>query len=259
MHPVFSRKDTWRMKISIITVTFNSAKTLRDTLKSIENQDFDQIEILIIDGISSDSTLSIAAEFNHLNLKIISERDHGLYDAMNKGISLATGDIIGILNSDDFYIDNSIISKVMQCFEDERIDAVYGDLNYVSAERTDKITRRWKSGDFDSKRFLNGWMPPHPAFFLRKKHYIHFGSFDLQFKRSADYELMLRMLYKHQLKAVYLPFVFVHMRAGGASNSSFKARFEANREDAMAWKKNGLQPKWFTTWLKPLSKLFQYF
>jgi glycosyltransferase len=142
MHPVFSSKDTWRMKISIITVTFNSAKTLRDTLKSIENQDFDQIEILIIDGISSDSTLAIAAEFNHLNLKIISERDHGLYDAMNKGISLATGDIIGILNSDDFYIDNSIISKVMQRFEDERIDAVYGDLNYVSADRTDKITRR---------------------------------------------------------------------------------------------------------------------
>jgi len=247
------------MKISIITVTFNSAKTVRDTLKSIENQDYNNIEILLIDGISTDSTVAIASEFNHLNLRIISEQDKGLYDAMNKGISLATGDVVGILNSDDFYTDSSIVSAVMHCFNDTSVDAVYGDLNYVSAENTEKITRRWKSGDYDSKRFLNGWMPPHPTFFLRKKYYHDFGNFDLEFKRSADYELMLRMLYKHQLKAKYIPSVFVHMRTGGASNSSLKARIEANKEDALAWKKNGLQPRWYTTWLKPLSKLFQYF
>ncbi|MFM2195141.1 MAG: hypothetical protein RL092_741 [Bacteroidota bacterium] len=247
------------MKISIITVTFNSAKTVRDTLKSIENQDYNNIEILLIDGMSTDSTVAIASEFNHLNLRIISEQDKGLYDAMNKGISLATGDVVGILNSDDFYTDSSIVSAVMHCFNDTSVDAVYGDLNYVSAENTEKITRRWKSGDYDSKRFLNGWMPPHPTFFLRKKYYHDFGNFDLEFKRSADYELMLRMLYKHQLKAKYIPSVFVHMRTGGASNSSLKARIEANQEDALAWKKNGLQPRWYTTWLKPLSKLFQYF
>ena len=247
------------MKISIITVTFNSAKTVRDTLKSIENQDYNNIEILLIDGISTDSTVAIASEFNHLNLRIISEQDKGLYDAMNKGISLATGDVVGILNSDDFYTNSSILSAVMHCFNDTSVDAVYGDLNYVSAENTEKITRRWKSGDYDSKRFLNGWMPPHPTFFLRKKYYHDFGNFDLEFKRSADYELMLRMLYKHQLKAKYIPSVFVHMRTGGASNSSLKARIEANKEDALAWKKNGLQPRWYTTWLKPLSKLFQYF
>jgi glycosyltransferase involved in cell wall biosynthesis len=247
------------MKISIITVTFNSAKTVRDTLKSIENQDYNNIEILLIDGMSTDSTVAIASEFNHLNLRIISEQDKGLYDAMNKGISLATGDVVGILNSDDFYTDSSIVSAVMHCFNDTSVDAVYGDLNYVSAENTEKITRRWKSGDYDSKRFLNGWMPPHPTFFLRKKYYHDFGNFDLEFKRSADYELMLRMLYKHQLKAKYIPSVFVHMRTGGASNSSLKARIEANKEDALAWKKNGLQPRWYTTWLKPLSKLFQYF
>lgn len=259
MHPVFSYKGTWSMKISIVTVTFNSARTLRDTLKSIESQDFENIEILLIDGISKDSTLEIASEFKHLDIKIVSEPDQGLYDAMNKGISLATGDVVGILNSDDFYTDHSILSSVMNGFEDASVDAVYGDLNYVSAEKTEKITRRWRSGDYDFKRFLNGWMPPHPTFFLRKKYYHEFGNFDLEFKRSADYELMLRMLYKHQLKAKYIPSVFVHMRTGGASNSSLKARIQANKEDALAWKKNGLQPRWYTTWLKPISKLFQYF
>jgi glycosyltransferase involved in cell wall biosynthesis len=246
------------MKISIITVTFNSAQTLGDTLKSIAFQDYPNIEIILVDGLSNDKTLEIATAFNHLPITIISERDQGLYDAMNKGIALATGDIIGILNSDDFYIQSNVISQVMERFQDESIDAVYGDLNYVSSENEHRIVRKWKSGEYHSERFLHGWMPPHPTFFLRKKHYNEFGTFDLEFKRAADYELMLRMLFKHQLKASYIPSVFVHMRTGGASNSSLKARREANREDRLAWKKNGLQPRWYTTWLKPISKLLQY-
>lgn len=247
------------MKISIITVTYNSAKTLSDTLKSIEIQDYKNIEVILIDGVSSDNTLAIASEFRQLNLKVISEPDRGLYDAMNKGIALATGEVIGILNSDDFYTCAHVISEIMNQFEDDSVDAVYGDLNYVSSDNIQKIVRKWRSGSYNYKRFLYGWMPPHPSFFLRKKHYSNFGNFDLQFKRAADYELMLRMLYKHRLNAKYIPSVFVHMRTGGASNSSLKARREANKEDALAWKKNGLQRKWFTTWLKPLSKIFQYF
>jgi glycosyltransferase len=247
------------MKISIITVTFNSAATIRDTLVSIANQEYPNKEIIVIDGNSSDQTLQIVSEFDSLNIKILSEPDGGLYDAMNKGIHLASGDIIGILNSDDFYTHSKVLNSVAAVFENTDVDACYANLNYVEATNTSRIIRKWRSGVYSKNKFIYGWMPPHPTFFIRKSHYLNYGGFNLTFKRSADYELMLRMLYKHNLKAVYVDDVIVHMRTGGASNSSLTARREANKEDALAWKINGLQNRWYTTWLKPISKISQYF
>lgn len=246
------------MKISIITVTHNSAATIRDTLESVGQQDYLDIEHIIVDGRSTDNTLSIINQFPYIS-KILSERDGGMYDAMNKGIALATGDIIGILNSDDVYNNNRVISKVMRAFEDKSIDAVYGDLQYVKQEDLSKITRTWKSGSFDKSKFYYGWMPPHPSFFVRKSVYDTAGKFNTSLKTSADYEFMLRVLLKFDHKVKYLPEVFVKMRTGGASNATLTNRLKANREDKKAWAINNLKPHFFTIPLKPLRKIFQYF
>jgi glycosyltransferase len=191
--------------------------------------------------------------------KFLCERDKGIYDAMNKGIALATGEIIGVLNSDDFYCSNDVIENVVRAFEAHETDCLYGDLNYVDPIDTSKIVRKWRSGAYLRENFLKGWMPPHPTFFVKKSCYDSFGTFDTQFKSAADYELMLRFLFKELCSAQYLPKVMIHMRAGGVSNVSLKNRIRANREDRLAWKTNGLKPKWFTLLRKPLSKLTQYF
>jgi len=180
-----------------------------------------------------------------------------MYDAINKGIQKSSGEVIGILNSDDFYVNNQVIENVMKMFESQPVDAVYGDLNYVDQQDTQRIIRKWRSGSFNKNRFLKGWMPPHPAFFIRKSCYQKFGLFNTDFGISADYELMLRMLYKHGISCAYLPEVLVNMRTGGKSNMSWKARWQANQEDRRAWKVNGLKPGPFTLWMKPLSKLEQ--
>jgi glycosyltransferase involved in cell wall biosynthesis len=245
------------MKISIITATYNSARTVRDTLECIASQDYPDIEHIIVDGLSKDESLAIVAEYPHV-AKVISEKDRGIYDAMNKGIGLATGEIIGILNSDDFYNNSSVLSKVAKLFEDPEIEAVYGDLQYVSGRDVSKITRTWKAGSFSRNKFLYGWMPPHPSFFVRKRVYEKVGLFNLNLRSAADYELMLRILFRHKLKAAYLPEVLVKMREGGMSNASLKNRIRANREDRMAWKLNGVKPYFFTLYLKPLRKVLQF-
>lgn len=245
------------MKITIITATYNSAATVRDTLTSVQGQSYPDIEHLIIDGASSDATLSIVREFAHV-AACHSQKDRGIYDAMNRGVSYATGDIVGILNSDDVYVDNTTIASVMQVFAETGADAVYGDLNYVQADDLNKIVRRWRAGAFDRQSFKWGWMPPHPSFFVRRELYEKFGKFNLEFRSAADYELMLRMAYKHQINCAYLPHVLVKMRTGGVSNASFKNRIRANREDLRAWQVNNLHPYFFTIWLKPLRKLHQY-
>ena len=178
---------------------------------------------------------------------------------MNKGLALATGDIIGVLNSDDFYCSNDVIENVVRAFQENETDCLYGDLNYVDPIDTSKIVRKWRSGAYLRENFLKGWMPPHPTFFVKKSCYDSFGTFDTQFKSAADYELMLRFLFKESCSAQHLPKVMIHMRAGGVSNVSLKNRIRANREDRLAWKINGLKPKWFTLLRKPLSKLTQYF
>jgi glycosyltransferase len=248
------------MKVSIITITYNSAATVEDTLRSVVNQDYPNIEYLIIDGKSKDNTLQIVDKYKDKITKIVSEKDKGLYDALNKGIALASGDIVGMLHSDDLYASNHVISDIVKTFESNpAAEGVYADLVFVDRNDIDKITRTWESGDYEEGDFLNGWMPPHPTFFVRKECYERFGVFNTTLRLSADYELMLRMIHKNKIKLAYLPKVVVKMRMGGVSNVSFFVRLKANIEDKMAWKLNGMKPGIFTRFLKPASKIMQYF
>lgn len=247
------------MKVSIITVCFNSEDTIETTLQSVLNQDYGNIEYIIVDGTSIDKTISIIEKYKSRIAKIISEKDEGIYFAINKGINHATGDIIGILHADDFYADEKIISRVVQEFLEKRTDSVYGDLQYVSKYDPLRIIRNWQSGPYNSKRFLKGWMPPHPTFFVKKKCYMQFGLFNTLFSISADYELMLRFLYKQKITTSYIPETLVKMRVGGKSNVTFKNRIKANQEDRLAWRVNELNPGKMTMILKPLSKIKQFF
>lgn len=245
-------------KVSIITVCYNSERTIEDTLQSIINQSYQNIEYIVIDGVSTDSTLTIINKYKDKITTIVSEKDNGIYDAINKGIRLATGDIIANLNSDDFYIDNNVIADVVATFGKEKTDTLYADLYYVDAVDTNKIVRYWKSKQYKEGLFLKGWMPPHPTFFVKKEVYQKYGLFDLQFKSAADYEIMLRFIHRFKTSIAYLPRVIVKMRVGGVSNASLKNRIKANQEDRKAWEVNGLKPHAFTLIFKPLSKLLQF-
>jgi glycosyltransferase len=247
------------MKVSIITVCYNSASTIEATIRSVVSQDYQNIEYIIIDGSSTDSTLSIVEKYKDSISKVISEKDNGIYFAINKGINFATGDIIGILHADDFYTDNLVISKVVEVFQKTGADTLYGDLQYVNRTDISKVTRHWKSGEYQDGLFYKGWMPPHPSFFVQKKCYDKFGTYNTSLRSAADYELMLRLLHKHKCSTVYLPEVLVRMRVGGKSNVTLLNRIKANREDKKAWLLNGLKPGFFTFIRKPLSKLGQFF
>lgn len=245
------------MKVSIITATFNSAATVLDTLKSVQSQTWQALEHIVVDGASTDDTLRLLEAGKHRG-PFVSEPDKGIYDAMNKGIQMASGEIVGILNSDDVYANPTIIEKVVQLFEQTGADAVYGDLWYVDAADMQRVTRKWVAGSYRREAFLYGWMPPHPTFFVRKSVYEQYGLFNLDMYTAADYELMLRFLYKYQIPAAYLPEVMVKMRVGGASNQSLKNRLLANKGDRLAWRVNGLKPYWFTVTLKPIRKITQF-
>lgn len=247
------------MKISIITVTYNSSATLEETLLSVINQTYKDIEYIIVDGKSTDDTLKIVDKYKDKITKIVSEKDHGLYHALNKGIEMSTGDVIGILHSDDFYIDNQVIEKYASTFLKNNSDAVYSDLYYVDKLNTDKIIRKWKSGEYSIRSFINGWMPPHPTFFVRKEIYKKLGKFNTDFKSAADYELMLRFIEKNKISISYLPEYTVKMRVGGKSNVSVQNRVNANLEDRKAWELNGLKPRFYTLYLKPFRKILQFF
>ncbi len=246
------------MKISIITVCYNSAKTIQDCIQSVVNQSYSNLEYILIDGQSTDNTLEIVYSFGSKISQVISEQDKGMYDAINKGIKLATGDIIGILNSDDMYVDELVLSEVVQKMKATNADALYADLNYVDQMDTNKVIRYWKSGEYKKGSFLSGWMPPHPTFFIKKDFYLQYGGYSLDLVSAADYELMLRMIHKNSAKMAYLPRVIVNMRVGGMSNSSLSNRLRANKEDRKAWEMNGLTPRSFTLLFKPLRKLIQY-
>jgi glycosyltransferase involved in cell wall biosynthesis len=218
------------MKISIITVCYNSEKTIYDTLQSVSNQVFVDIEHIIVDGASSDSTLAIVNQFPHVT-KVISEPDKGIYDAMNKGIAMATGDIIGTLNADDFYASNTALKEVLSAFENNpTIAASYADLVYVSENDTNKIVRFWKSQPYKDGLFKSGWMPAHPTFFAKKSVYEKFGLFSLDFKIAADFELLFRLIGQNKIKTKYIPNVIVKMRLGGTTNKSFKNIWIQNKE-----------------------------
>lgn len=247
------------MKFSIITITYNSAATLEDTIRSVIGQSHPDIEYIVVDGGSTDGTLEIISRYRDKIQQFVSEKDNGLYDALNKGIRMATGDVVGMLHSDDFYLDNKVIADYAEIFAKQDPDAVYSDLYYVDKDDTNKIIRKWKSGAYSSGSFVNGWMPPHPTFFVKKEIYQRYGSFDPEFRTSADYELMLRLIHRHQIRLAYLSRYTVKMRMGGKSNKSVQNRITANLEDRKAWEVNGLKPRFYTLYLKPLRKLTQFF
>lgn len=247
------------MKISIITVTFNAAETLEASLQSLIEQDYANKELIVIDGGSTDGTLEILEKYKqHISI-LVTEKDNGLYDALNKGISKATGDLIGILHADDLYLHPAVLSHYVDVLNSSTADAVYANLYYVNRSDINKIIRKWQSGNYNEQSFYNGWMPPHPTFFVKRIIYDRYGNFDLNFKTAADYELMLRFILKNHIKIAYLDEYTVKMRMGGTSNATLKNRFAANQEDRLAWKKNGLSPKFYTLFLKPLRKLSQFF
>ncbi|MGV3556963.1 glycosyltransferase family 2 protein [Larkinella arboricola] len=245
------------MKVTIITVVFNGAATIRDTIESVLNQTYPNIEYIVIDGKSTDNTADIVRSYGSRITRFVSEPDKGLYDAMNKGLRLATGDIVGFINSDDYYKHNQVIEKAVRFFENTDCDAVYGDIIYVNPLNTEKIDRYWKVGEYKEGAFLWGWMPPHLTCFIKRSVYEKLGGYTLQLKSSSDYELLLRFIHKNKIKLRYLPEVTVAMRSGGVSNATLKHRWRANREDRQAWRINGLRPYFFTLFLKPLRKLDQ--
>ena len=244
------------MKVSIITVCYNSESTIKDTIESVINQDYPDIEYIVIDGQSNDLTNEIIDDYKDKISYYHSEPDNGIYDAMNKGINAATGDLIGILNSDDIYVNNQVISKIVDRLGNN--DGIYADLVYVDHNNLNKVKRVWKSGKYNEGAFKWGWMPPHPTFFIKKECYDMHGKYNLIMKSAADYEFMLRVIHKHKIKLSYLSEVIIKMRIGGISNISFKNRIKAKRDDKKAWEINQLTPNFLTFLLKPIRKLSQF-
>jgi glycosyltransferase involved in cell wall biosynthesis len=246
--------------VSIITVSRNARDTIGDCLASVAAQSV-RPEHVIVDGMSTDGTLGLLRGWTGHRLEIVSEPDQGIYDAMNKGIARARGDIIGILNADDWYASNRVLEQVRQAMSDPSVDACYGDLVYVQANAGTsacRTTRYWRAGTGTARSFYHGWMPPHPTFFVRRSVYERHGGFRLDLGSAADYEFMLRVMVKHGVKAAYVSSVLVRMRVGGVSNAHVRNRLRANRKDRMAWKVNDLDPHFYTLWLKPLRKVLQW-
>jgi glycosyltransferase involved in cell wall biosynthesis len=232
------------MKISIITPTYNSENTISDTLDSIFSQEYKNIEHIIIDGLSSDSTLSIIREYQEENnIRLISEKDSGIYDAMNKGVSLSSGDVVGILNSDDMYYSKDVLNRVADVFKsDDSIDAVYGDLVYVDRDNASKVVRTWKSGTYSECKLNWGWTIPHPSLFIRKRVYNSLDHiFNTKLSLAADYELILRLLKLEKIKVEYIDRVLVKMREGGSSASSLSSRINGWKELRLSWRINRLR------------------
>lgn len=249
------------MKFSLITVSYNSASTLRDTLESVLLQTYPDIEYIVVDGASKDETLSIIKEYEpRFNgwMRWISEPDKGLYDAMNKGFGMATGEVVGIINSDDLLAEPTAIEKVIKCFKEyPDVDAVYADLYYVSQTDTSKIVRHWISGK--QRPFKYGWHPAHPTFYVKKNVYEKYGVFDLYFRFAADFELMLRLIEKHHIKLAYLEEPLVRMRLGGTTSKNLTNIKKGNLECIHAFKKNNLSVNWMYPLFRLLPKFKQYF
>jgi glycosyltransferase involved in cell wall biosynthesis len=245
------------LKVSIITSVLNGRRTIGDCIASVQAQNY-PVEHIIVDGGSTDGTLDILDTYESGISKVIHGPDRGVYDGMNKGLAIAGGDVVGFLNSDDFYPAPDVIASVAQTFIRENLDSCYGDLIYIRNSEAQEIFRYWKAGDFDRRRFYWGWMPPHPTFFVRRRVYDKLGGFNLALGSAADYELMLRFLLKNRISSTYIPKVLVKMRTGGISNASLSNRIKANRNDRLAWKINGIEPYPFTLILKPLRKLGQF-
>jgi glycosyltransferase len=248
-----------KVKFSIITVSYNSANSIAKTIESVLSQEDVAVEYILIDGYSKDGTQTIIEKYISKISIFVSETDYGIYDAMNKGLSFATGDIIGILNSDDVYIDKFVLKDIYETFQaNPNIDGVYADLQYTNPRNNNKIVRHWVAGEFSPSNFYKGWMPPHPTVFLKNAVYQRAGLFNLNLKSAADYEFLLRACLVHGTKLFYLPRTIVNMSIGGQSNASILNRLRANQEDRLAWKINNLRGGYLASILKPLRKIFQF-
>ena len=228
------------MRISIITATYNSEKTLLDTLLSLEKQTYPDIEYIVVDGASNDNTIKLIKSNCTKVSKIICEPDKGIYDALNKGIQAASGDVIGFLHSDDLLAYDDAIADIAKTFESTGCDAIYGDLEYVAQNDTTKRIRLWKSGSFSRFKMKVGWMPPHPSFYMKRKCYRQFGCFSLDYRISADYDSLLRYILKQRISIEYLPKVLVKMRVGGISNRSVSSMVKKSMEDIRVMNQNGI-------------------
>ena len=246
------------MKISIITVSYNSENTIETTFKSVLQQTYSNIEYIVVDGGSTDGTLKIAEKYSAIITVLVSEQDDGLYDAMNKGIKLATGDVIGLINSDDLFCDSDALNKVAKVFKkDKNLDSVYADLFYVNQKDINKISRRWVTGV--QREFKYGWHPAHPTFYIKKTIYDKFGLFDLSFSLAADFEIMLRFLDKYKISTTYLKEPLVKMRLGGETNKSLKNIYYQNIECLRAFDKNNIKvAKFFYPFFRIIPKFFQF-
>lgn len=244
------------MKISIITITFNSAKTLKRALESIQHQTYADIEHVIVDGASTDGTREMIESYAkaHKNVRWVSEPDDGIYNAINKGIKIATGDVVGFLHSDDIFNSADSIEQIAHAFDESGADIVYGDLQYV---RAGKVVRRWQSNAFHPRSLKYGWMPPHPTMYVRREVYEQVGPYDEWFRISADYDMILR-LFQADYKTHYIPFVLVSMETGGASNKDTKARLSKTQEDFLVLKKNHVGAGLLTVACKQLRKIKQF-
>ena len=233
------------MKFSIITIVYNNKETIQDAMDSVLSQEYDDLEYIIVDGASTDGTVEVIRDViekhPERSIKFVSEKDDGIYDAMNKGIGSATGHVVGLLNSDDVYADNLVLKKVAGVFADTSADSCYADLVYVDKFDLNKVVRYWKSCDYQDGLFSKGWAPPHPTFFVRRKVYEKYGMFDLSYRMGNDVDLMMRFLNKYKLKSVYIPDIFVKMRLGGVSNRHFLNIVRQNIELFRAGKKNDIK------------------
>lgn len=246
------------MRVSIITVCFNSSAHIGDALGSVDEQLWPDLEHLIIDGKSTDRTLEVVDRYPQPWRRVISESDFGIYDAMNKGLALATGDVVGFLNSDDMYADPKVIERVAKAFCNPEIDVVYGDLVFVARKNIDKVIRTWTSCAYSQGLCRRGWMPPHPTLFVRRNVYEKFGGYDTSFPAAADFEMALRLLEKAQLRSVYIPVIQVRMRMGGQSTRSIRSIVSGNVEVSRACQKHGFKGGLCFAILRLLSKVPQF-
>ena len=247
------------MKISLLTVSFNSAATIKQTIESITSQDYKDIEYIIVDGNSTDATVEIIKSYNSFINAWISERDKGIYDAMNKAISMATGEVVGILNSDDFYANDQILSQVAKAFLDPSIDVVFGDLVFVDPANLNKVVRKYSSAKWHPDKFAWGFMPAHPTVFIRRTFYQQFGLFKIDYKIAADYELLIRFLFVHRLRYKYLPITMVKMRRGGVSSRNLMSNIILNNEIIRGCRENGIKTGVLKVYSKYFTKFFELF
>ncbi|MCI5073630.1 glycosyltransferase family 2 protein [Oricola sp.] len=222
------------MMISVVTVVFNRANVIKDALESVQRQSYRDYEHVIQDGGSTDGTLEIIESVANEKTRIESAPDGGIYDAINKGIARCRGNVVGLMHSDDFFADDDVLKRVADVMTTQDVDGVYGDLQYVSASSERKVIRHWSSGTYTRSKLRNGWMPPHPTLYLKREVFERYGLYDTELFISADYEAMMRWLYKHEIRLAYIPEVLIKMRVGGASNGSVKQLIEKSRQDLIA-------------------------